>query len=644
MTIKARLLSLISLLGLLSIIGGGIQSYLQSRTAVLSTASDRARDSAFLLQKVNASVYAIVMDSRGVYMSDSVQTAAPFAKGMETQLAELKRLNDAWTPLAHDTVGPDLGQKLTDGIAAFVAKRSEMIDLARTRGPAAAREVGDNDANRKVRRALNDALVAAIDAADKERARREAEIDDAITFVGRVTTVLFLAACVGLVAGWYFVGRHVIGPLNRLHGRMVGLAAGDAESAVPFTSARNELGEMARAVEVFRVTQHERARLQTEATVIREREIAQQNLLDERVQGFVKTVTAIMQRLGDQTGVMRRTSEALQEVADLTSRSARSALDACTSASSNATTVAAATEELGSSIREIATQTELARQTVEVAATTADESNRDVATLSAAAEEIGTILELIQSIAQQTNLLALNATIEAARAGEAGRGFAVVAAEVKNLAGQTAKATDEIGRQIENVQARTANAVAALGQIAERIGEVRRITGSIAAAVNEQQAATQEISRSVSVTSDGSRTAAADSEAVFTAAEKTNAEAVSVKTSSQHVQSAGQEIEAAVASFIALVREDLQERRAAIRLPVKSPARVEVDGRWIDVTATNLSLSGLHIDRHVATGTDVRVDLDRQTIDAKVVWADARGCGLQFKRMLAKLPGMAAAA
>ena len=296
------------------------------------------------------------------------------------------------------------------------------------------------------------------------------------------------------VLGFILLLRQVTGPIHRIIAVMKALAAGDLSAEIPFTSNSNELGDMARTLTVFRDSLREAEALRGDQAC--QAEQAAKRRTDERIamaDQFHRTVGALAHAFVTSSQDLEITARTLSGTAGATSEKVGAVTQAAADASENVTTVAAGTDELTASIREINTQVTRASGMAGDAAEEAFNTDRNIRELSSAAQKIGDVVALIQAIAPQTNLLALNATIEAARAGDAGKGFAVVASEVKSLAQQTAKATDEISVRITEIQHATDVAVASISSIVARIETIREVTTAIAGAVEEQGAATSEI-------------------------------------------------------------------------------------------------------------------------------------------------------
>ena len=302
------------------------------------------------------------------------------------------------------------------------------------------------------------------------------------------------------------VSRGIVRPLAALKDYMALLSEGRIDAPVVEAGRADEIGAMARSVQVFRDNAIAMQRLQAEQeTMKREGEAERKRALGELARTFESRIRGIVEAVLAAAGDMQRSARGLAGAADGTRRQTLAVASGATEATSNVETVAAAAEELAASIGEIGRQMAQAAATARQASEESERTNESVSGLAEAAQKIGEVVALINDIASQTNLLALNATIEAARAGEAGKGFAVVASEVKSLASQTAKATDEIRAQIAAIQGETQAAVEAIRRISGTILAVNEISSSVASAVEQQNAATQEITRNVQQAAGGTR-------------------------------------------------------------------------------------------------------------------------------------------
>ena len=314
---------------------------------------------------------------------------------------------------------------------------------------------------------------------------------------------MMLVALTITVFGFILVHRRVSTPIRKLTQAMRSLAERDYEIELASVERGDEIGDMSRAVSVFRENMITGDRLAEEQAAEQGRKQRRQLAVERLIEQFEKTITGSLHTLASASGELNATAQSMSATAEQGSSKAASVASLSGDASSNVQTVAAATEELSVSIAEISRQVAESSGIAGTAVAEAEHTNGEVQALADAAQRIGDVVELIAGIAEQTNLLALNATIEAARAGEAGRGFAVVAAEVKNLATQTAKATEEITGQVAAIQGATRSSVTAIQSIGATIQRVNEIAAAIAAAVEEQGAATREIARKVQQASQG---------------------------------------------------------------------------------------------------------------------------------------------
>ena len=336
---------------------------------------------------------------------------------------------------------------------------------------------------------------------------------------------------------------------------MRSLAEGETELNVPFQDLRNEIGEMARAVEVFRINAVEKIALEQQqkeanARAEAEKKAAMLTLADQ----FQAEVGEIVQSVSSAATEMQSTSQSMSDIASEASNQANIVSTAATDASSNVATVAAASEELGNSIGEISRQMTVQTGAAEEAVSAAALSDTEIKGLADRVESIGDVVNLITNIAEQTNLLALNATIEAARAGDAGKGFAVVASEVKSLANQTGKATEEIASQIQSVQDQTGRAVSAIADINAKIDRIREISTSVAAAIEEQNAAATEIGRNTQQASAGTEEVTSSIAGVRSASDQTGESAGNVLAASAELAQQSERLSAQVTSFLDRVR------------------------------------------------------------------------------------------
>lgn len=333
------------------------------------------------------------------------------------------------------------------------------------------------------------------------------------------------------------------------------IAEGNYEVEIPFRGYKNEVGNLAQAVQVLKTNGLRAKELELETE--NQRAYAEQEkrrMMQKLASDFEASIMGVVNNVASAAIDMKSSSDSLGRAAADTSARATAVAGAATQASNNVHTVASATEELTASIREIANQVQTSALTAQSAVEKANETNQKVTELAEASQRIGEVVQLISDIANQTNLLALNATIEAARAGESGKGFAVVASEVKNLASQTAKATDEISAQIVAMQAATGETVGAIRSISDTIEELDHVASSIADSVKQQDLATQEIARNVQEAASGTGEVTANIEAVSTAASETGYSVGKLQTSADKLSSQAETLRGEVNAFLSKVR------------------------------------------------------------------------------------------
>ncbi len=366
--------------------------------------------------------------------------------------------------------------------------------------------------------------------------------------------ILVLSILASMIAGAWISKVGIVTPIKILTAAMRKLADSDWTTDVPGTSRADEVGLMANTVEIFKKNGMEAERLRTEAEKEQKRQIARGKKIEKSVADFERIIADIVNTVSAASTELQTTAESMSATAEEASKQSSTVAAASEQATANVQTVASATEELSASVSEIQTRVSQSNEMVRRVSVQADETNKRVNGLTEAASKIGEVIQLITDIAAQTNLLALNATIEAARAGEAGKGFAVVASEVKNLAAQTAKATDEISLQIKSIQHETVSSAEAIQGITQAIVEVNKTSAAIAAAVEEQGSATQEIARNVTEAAQGTKEVSSNIVNVSEAAQRTGAAAMEVLAASGELAKNGEILKVKVDGFLQEVR------------------------------------------------------------------------------------------
>ncbi|MBR0718999.1 methyl-accepting chemotaxis protein [Bradyrhizobium liaoningense] len=383
----------------------------------------------------------------------------------------------------------------------------------------------------------------------------QADEADTLASVKRWMLITLALTIVIVSAFSLSISRAVTRAIRSMVQAMVRLAKGDMTVEIPGVGRRDEIGEMAGAVDVFKANMIEADRLRAEQAEAEQRQAVQRRADMDRLAGefeaavgeIVETVSSASTELEASAGTLTKTAEHSQDLAT-------NVASASEEASTNVQSVASATEELSSSVNEISRQVQSSARMASAAVEQAKLTTAKVGQLSKAAARIGDVVELINTIAGQTNLLALNATIEAARAGEAGRGFAVVASEVKALAEQTAKATGEIGQQVSSIQAATDDSVQAINEISGTIEQLSEVSSTIAAAVEEQGAATQEISRNIQQAARGTQLVSSNVTEVQRGATETGTASTQVLSAAQSLSLESNRLKREVDRFLVTVR------------------------------------------------------------------------------------------
>ena len=425
-----------------------------------------------------------------------------------------------------------------------------------------------------------------------------------------------ILAAVALVIGTtlaLLIGRSIVLPVTGMTAVMGRLAAGDHTVKVPARDARDEVGEMARAVEVFREKMIANDRLAAEQTEARAARSRRQDQMERETETFGVTVSATVARLTASADEMRRAAEAMTEVSTTVHAQASSTAESADRSSNDLTAAASAVEQLTSSFAEISHQVTNAAETSRQAVQRAEASQESIRGLANSTARIGDVVRLINDIAGQTNLLALNATIEAARAGDAGKGFAVVAGEVKALASRTAKATDEISGQIDTVRIATEATIEAMTEIGGMIARMEEVSTAIAAAVEQQSVATREIASSIQTVTGATMLSAQSMGQVVVSADHAGSASQQVLAGTASIGEETGSLKTEVERFLVAVRADTGERRRFERLTANDiPVTLVIAGHApIGGTLKDLSQNGAAVrcGAPIPVGTEVTIEL-----------------------------------
>ena len=554
LSLAAKLYSTFALIALLTAAIAVLSHYNTQRNAELTEAIETANRAALNVQRVNSLVYAVVMESRGVYMSSEPADVKKYGDGLLKFNDQILGVVKNWESIIQ---ADDAEQFATfkKRIEQFVEFRKELVRRGVEINAAAGREWGDNDANRAVRSALNKDL----DALSRVYAERGKQIAAQAQINRNLALLLTALGALTLVVvgfGVVIISRSVARPLSAITATIKRVAEGDEQVEVPHTDRGDEIGALARAIRIFQQAMDRNRNLNSQ--VGRDAKAREERALhiEASVEEFRGAIGGVLRAVTENATAMRETAQSITKAASDANGRAVAAAGATEQASSNVAAVASAAEELSASVEEIGRQVRQSAGVVEQAGLRTEKSVAEIESLAAATQRIDGVLNLIQTIAEQTNLLALNATIEAARAGDAGRGFAVVAHEVKALAEQTAKATSEIGQNVGLIQSSTRSAVDAVREIGSAVSDISDVTSNIASAVGQQDAATREISSNAQSAAQGNETLVANIGSLSQAIGETNKAATSVLTASSDLTATAETLSREVDKFFHNLRVD----------------------------------------------------------------------------------------
>jgi len=507
------------------------------------------------IQAIATAVNNATVQEKNIILDKDATRKKAFDQGYQSSVRDAAQHLDALMAMANSVERRKANEEIKAAFDRYKTLTDGSVALGLKGDSDGAFKVSSGD-GREARIALIKLLTDRVTANQKELNQ---ERNEAAELAASTRTSLITVAGVGLVMALAVLGAVVLymvaRPLAAMAGAMGKLAAGDLKVEVTGTERKDEIGLLARAMQVFKENMTETERLRAEQKAAEARAEAEKRAtMNKMADEFEASVKSVVQSVSTQSKDLQSTAQSMSATAEEASRQATAVAAASEQASTNVQTVASAAEELSSSITEISRQVSESARIAEQAVGGAKRTNEQIQGLSEAAQRIGDVVKLINDIAGQTNLLALNATIEAARAGDAGKGFAVVASEVKSLANQTAKATEEISTKIAEMQSATRDSVTAVRDIGETIGRINEIATTIASAVEEQGAATKEIARNVQQASAGTAEVSANIGGVTKAATDTGAGATQVLGASGELSRQSDTLRAKVDEFIAKIR------------------------------------------------------------------------------------------
>ncbi len=552
---KVQLAPAFLILFLIGVGGYALQALRSNQAAVDALVSGPVRQSELAADlttaawMAHAKLYRLTATAANEKDEKKIEAMAKEAASAATRISEALKAVEG----TRGDLKPEALEKLKAAVAGYIKKSKNAIEMADGDAGSALMFIkGAEQSFSDIEKLTDDLIIRSSDSKDREIARAGMRLEQQqMTLMAVLLAMAFAGVAVS-----FLIGRNISRPVVAMSSAMRELAAGNFDVQLPGLERRDEVGQMAHAVQEFKVQAVARAERETAEREEKNRELqaTRRAELYSLAESFETAVGNIIEKVGSASIELENSAVVLTKSSAATQQLSTVVATASEETSANVQSVASATEEMAGSINEIGRQVSDSNRIANEAVDQAQKTDARIAELSLAANRIGDVTQLITTIAEQTNLLALNATIEAARAGDAGRGFAVVAQEVKALAAQTAKATSEISTQIAGMQAATQDSVHAIKEISGTIGRVSEIAAAIAAAIEEQGAATQEIARNVQQAAIGSSQVATSIADVNRGAGDTGSASSQVLSSAQLLSSENKRLKAEVVKFLETVR------------------------------------------------------------------------------------------
>ena len=554
-TIKKTLFTIMSALLMMIIITGAVGLYLVNNTNNnVKNISNNWLPSIQLTEEINTATSDLRIAESTHIMSTTAEDMQRAEGDINARKADIKALMDKYEPLISSDKERELYNSFKKDYSNYLKTEQQVLVLSR-------QNLNEQAAAQYKTQLRNEFDNYSATLLKLVNLNKEGAADDYKTaqksFITAIITVLGISIFGALltIISIIFVNKQVINALDVTKNSMQKISGGELDTKVEYTENNNEIGDMAKTLLVFRDNLKEAEQLRKDAA--RQEELNAQKIIQERhaiADQFQAKMGRITEAFVKSSAELTEASNNLSATAEETSRQSMAVSSAAEESSQNVQNVASATEELSISVKEISEQMRLAAKVSDEASMEADISEREITELAKLATKIGDVISLINQIAEQTNLLALNATIEAARAGEAGKGFAVVAQEVKTLAGQTTKATEEISTAITSIQNATNRSVASIEKIVRTIGEIRSVSSSVAASVEQQGTATSEIASNTSMAANGTQEVTENISGVGRAAELTGAASADMMQLADHLSRQTDELNKEVTSFTQFLR------------------------------------------------------------------------------------------